>query len=141
MRQGSSFILLYLYLVVPALFVEEFYFFPHWVVLASLSKSIDHRSSCCGTTGSAASWEALECRFDPRVSGLKIWCCCSCGVCYSSGSGLTSGLGTAKCHRGSQKRKENPKFVTFYHMFYFMFKLILICERCHPAIYMSDSIF
>ena len=38
--------------------------------------------------------------FDPQpgtVSGLRIQCCCSCGIGYSSSSDLIPGLGTSMC--------------------------------------------
>lgn len=42
-------------------------------------------SSCCGTTGSAASWEC----WDTRHSELGIWHCRSCGLGRSCGSELS----------------------------------------------------
>ena len=43
-------------------------------------------------------------------SGLRIWCCCSCGIDCSCGSNLIPGPGTSTCHgcsRGKKKKKKN----------------------------------
>ena len=52
--------------------------------------------------------EVLGCRFNPRpdrLSGLRIWHCCSCGLGCSYGSDLILDLGTPDA-KGQPKKKD-----------------------------------
>ena len=44
-----------------------------------------------------------------QYNGLRIQCCCSCGVDCSCGLDLISGLGTSICYGCSQKKKKKKK--------------------------------
>ena len=45
----------------------------------------------------------------PSRSGLRIWCCCSCGVGCSFSLDSIPGLGTSLCHRYGRKKKRKGK--------------------------------
>ena len=40
-------------------------------------------------------------------SGLRIWCCCTCGLGHSSSSDFISGLQTSLCQGGAMKKEIN----------------------------------
>ena len=66
------------------------------------------RSSHCGTMGSAASWKHWDAGSLPGLAqGLRIRCCCRCGLGHTCSLDLIPGPGTP--HATGQPKKEKEK--------------------------------
>ena len=58
-----------------------------------------------GVSAVAGKWV----QYEAWCSGLRIWCCCSCGVGYSSGLDLILGPGTSICSQNRKSENNNNK--------------------------------